>query len=126
MLSTLTTTRSDLLKFVKDNVLNVSDLTRSKKLSEILENYAGTQSDEIFIVQNARNRDGQAVIADLEYFEELLTYKEHVDDAIEQIIYQVALERKSDTADVPLNQVISAFDLDVDRILALSETIEEE
>ena len=36
----MTTARSDVLKFVKDHVLNISDLTRTSKLAEILELYA--------------------------------------------------------------------------------------
>lgn len=122
----MTQTRSDLLRFVRNNVLNVTDLTRTTMLADILKEYSGVRSDEIYIVQNARNKDGQAVIADLEYFEELLTYKEVVDQAIDEVMYQVALERKNDFADVSLAQVISSFDLDVNRILTLSETIEEE
>ena len=123
---TVTTARSDVLKFVKDNVLNISDLTRTSKLAEILERYANKTSDEVFVVQNTRNKNGRAVIADLEFFEELLSYKEAVDDAIDQIMYQVALERKDDQADIPLAKVISALDLDVNRIAQLSEIIEEE
>ena len=71
----MTTTRSDVLKFVKDHVLNISDLTRTSKLAEILELYADKTSDELFVVQNTRNKNGRAVIADLEFFEELLMYR---------------------------------------------------
>ena len=121
----MTTTRSDVLKFVKDNVLNISDLTRTSKLSEILELYADKTSDELFVVQNTRNKNGRAVIADLEFFEELLSYKEAVDNAMDQIMYQIALERKDEQAEIPLAQVISELDLDVNRIAQLSEVLEE-
>ena len=121
----MTTTRSDVLKFVKDNVLNISDLTRTSKLAEILELYADKTSDELFVVQNTRNKNGRAVIADLEFFEELLRYKEAVDDAIDQIMDQIALERKDEQAEIPLAQVISELDLDVNRIAQLSEVLEE-
>lgn len=45
------------------------------------------------------------MIADLEFFEELLSYKEAVDDAIDQTMYQVALERKDEQADISLATV---------------------
>ena len=122
----MTTTRSDVLKFVKDNVLNISDLTRTSKLAEILELYADKMSDELFVVQNTRNKNGRAVIADLKFFEELLRYKEAVDDAIDQIMYQIALERKDEQAEISLAQVISELGLDVNRIAHLSKVVEEE
>lgn len=122
----MTTTRSDVLKFVKDNVLNISDLTRTSKLAEILELYAHQTSDEVFVVQNTRNKNGRAVIANLEFFEELLSYKEAVDEAIDQTMYQIGLERKDEPADVPLAQVIAELGLDVNRIAHLSEVVKEE
>lgn len=66
------------------------------------------------------------MIADLEFFEELLSYKEAVDEAMDQMMYQVALERKDDPAEIPLAQVVSELDLDVSRIARLSEFVEEE
>jgi len=122
----MTTTRSDVLRFVKDNVLNISDLTRTSKLAQILELYADKTSDELFVVQNTRNKNGRAVIANLEFFEELLSYKEAVDEAIDQTMYQIALERKDEPADISLAQVIAELGLDVNRIAHLSEVIEEE
>lgn len=122
----MTTTRSDVLKFVKDNVLNISDLTRTSKLAQILELYADKTSDELFVVQNTRNKNGRAVIANLEFFEELLSYKEAVDEAIDQTMYQIALERKDEPADISLAQVIAELGLDVNRIAHLSELVEDE
>jgi len=122
----MTTTRSDVLKFVKDNVLNISDLTRTSKLAQILELYADKTSDELFIVQNTRNKNGRAVIANLEFFEELLSYKEAVDEAIDQTMYQIALERKDESADISLAQVIAELGLDVNRIAHLSKLVEDE
>ncbi|RIV29253.1 hypothetical protein D2Q93_01415 [Alicyclobacillaceae bacterium I2511] len=123
---TMTSTRSDVLKFVKNHVLNISDLTRTSKLAEILELYADKTSDELFVVQNTRNKNGRAVIADLEFFEELLSYKEAIDEAMDQIMFQVALERKDEQAGIPLAHVISELDIDVNRIAQLSDTVEEE
>lgn len=118
--------RADQLSFVRERILNVSDLTRTKKLAQILTEYAGVRSEEIFVVQNARNKEGQAVISDLEYFEELLTYKDAVDDAIDELMYEVALERSSDLASIPLSEVIEKLDLNVERIIALSNEAEED
>ena len=122
----MTTIRSDVLKFVKDNVLNISDLTRTSKLAEILELYADKTSDELFVVQNTRNKNGRAVIANLEFFDELLSYKEAVEDAIDQTMYQIALQRKDEPADISLAQVIAELGLDVHRIAHLSEVVEDE
>ena len=121
----MTTTRSDVLKFVKDHVLNISDLTRTSKLAEILELYADKTSDELFVVQNTRNKNGRAVIANLEFFEELLSYKEAVDEAIDQTMDRIALERKDEPADISLAQVIAELGLDVNRIAQLSEVVED-
>ena len=118
--------RSDVLGFVKDNILSVSDLTRTKRLGEILKSFSGEVTDTIYVVQNSHQKDGQAVISDLEYFRELLVYKEMVDQAIDQEMYKVALERKDDATDIPLASVVEQFDLNVDRILELSEIVEEE
>ena len=122
----MTTIRSDVLKFVKDNVLNISDLTRTSKLAEILELYADKTNDELFVVQNTRNKNGRAVIANLEFFEELLSYKEAVDEAIDQTMDRIALERKDEPADISLAQVIAELGLDVNRIAHLSEVVEDE
>ena len=91
-----------------------------------MKSFSGEVTDTIYVVQNSHQKDGQAVIADLEYFRELLVYKEMVDQAIDHIMYAVALERKDDVTDIPLATVIEQFGLDVDRILALSEIAEEE
>ncbi len=47
------------------------------------------------------------MIANLEFFEELLKYKEAVDAAIDQMMDQIALERNDEQAEIPLAHVIS-------------------
>ncbi|MEJ8305751.1 hypothetical protein [Saccharibacillus sacchari] len=55
---------SEVLSFLQDQVLTVTDVTRTKKLTEILDIYAQKEpSEKIFVVQNTRNKDAQAVIA---------------------------------------------------------------
>jgi hypothetical protein len=121
-----TSVSTDTLDFLKENVLTISDLTRTKKLAEILNSYADRVSRKIFIVQNSKNKKAQAVISDLEYFQELLKYKEAVDEAVEQLMYTVALERKDDAAEFSLAQIISDHGLDIRRIFSLVEEVEED
>ena len=116
-----TAMRADHLKFLKERVLNIQDITRSKKLTQILDSYAERVSDEVFVIQNDRKKDARAVIADLEYFEELLMYREAVEQAIDDGMDEVVRERKNTIADIPLGQVVAGLDLDVDRIVAMSE-----
>ena len=117
-----TAMRADHLKFLKERVLNIQDITRSKKLTQILDSYAERVSDEVFVIQNDRKKDARAVIADLEYFEELLMYREAVEQAIDDGMDEVVRERKNTIADIPLGQVVAGLDLDVDRIVAMSES----
>lgn len=44
----------------------------------------------------------------------------------DELMYQIALERINDVADIALAQVISDYKLDIDRILSLSEEAEED
>jgi hypothetical protein len=120
------TIKSDMIKFLKDQVLTVTDLTRTSKLTDILDSYADKVSPEVFVVQNTKKKNSKAVISDLEYFQELLIYKELVDEAIDDVMYQMALERKGDVANISLAKIIDDHDLDIDEVLALSEVIEEE
>lgn len=115
-------TTAEMLAFIKNQVLTVTDITRSTKLTEILDSYAAKlPSEEVFVVQNTRNKDAQAVIADLEYFQELLMYKEAVEQAIDEIMYRVASERKDNPAEIDLAHVIADQDLDMERIMKLVE-----
>ncbi len=121
-----TDTGADTIQFVKESVLSVSDLTRTKKLTKILNSYAESHSRDIYIVQNSKNKQARAAIADLDYLQELLRYKEAVDAATDEIMYEIALERKNDSTELGLEQVIERFNLEEERILKLAESIEEE
>jgi len=117
---------TDILKFLNERVLSVTQLTRTKKLTEILDSYSTQEkSTDVYVVQNVK-KPGKAVIADLQYFQELLAYKEAVDRALDLAIEEVALERKETVADIPLAQVIQDNQLDVNRIMKLVEKVEEE
>ena len=119
-------TVADTIQFVKESMLTVSDLTRTKKLTEILNSYADQSSRAVYIVQNSKNRQARAVIADLDYFQELLCYKEAVDAATDEIMHEIILERMDDVADIELEKVIADFNLDEKRILELVNLIEED
>ena len=73
---------STTLNFVRENVLSITDLTRTNKLSEILNRYAGEETEEVFIIQNNKNRDAIGVLVDLEHYQRLLScllYTSHPD-----------------------------------------------
>jgi hypothetical protein len=117
---------TDVLKFLNERVLSVTQLTRKNKLTEILDSYSQEEkSTDVYVIQNTK-KPGKAVIADLSYFQELLAYKEAVDWALDHAIEEIALERKETIADIPLAQVIQDNQLDVDRIMKLVNEVEEE
>jgi len=118
---------STILSFLKERVLSITEITRTKKLTEILDSYADKEvSDEVYIIQNTRNKNAQAVISDLDYFQQLLMIKEAVDAATDEIMYNIAIQRKDDIADISFASVVQGHNLNLDRIVVLSEEIEEE
>ncbi|CAB3394126.1 hypothetical protein [Kyrpidia spormannii] len=60
---------------------------------------------------------------DPEYFEELLRYKEAVEQVMDEEMVRVVAERKDDVADIPLEQVIGD-DFSFDEIKAEMDKIE--
>ena len=120
---------SDTIRFIQENVLNVADLARTTKLTEILDRYADRKSTEAYVIQNGRTRNAKGVLIDLEYFEELLLYKEAIEEAMDQIVYKVALDRKDASADISLEQAIQELDFDsqdLDDVIKLVEEVEDE
>lgn len=117
---------SNMLEFIEEYILSVTDLTRSKKLSEILDQFSGKLCSDVYIVQNNKNKHSKAVIADLEYFKSLLQYKEVVEDAIDQYMYQIVLERQNDVANIPLAQALEGENFNLNEILTLADEIEVE
>jgi hypothetical protein len=114
-----------MLSFLNDHVLSVTQLTRTKKLADILDAYSQNQSRDVYVIQNTK-KPGKAVLVELTHFQELLSYKEAVEQAMDQSIEEMALERLDATADIPLSQVIQDYDLDVDRIMELVNEVKEE
>jgi hypothetical protein len=112
------------LNFLKDNVLGVTDLTRTNKLSEILNSFAGAESDEVYIIQNYKNKDATGVLIDLEHMDRLLAIEEFYEKMVDDYMYQIALERKDEVANIPLESVIGDENLNIDDILTLVDTLE--
>ncbi len=116
------------LDFIKNNVLSITDLTRSNKLSEILESYANTKSEDIYIVKNNRNRDAQGAIIDIELLAELLTLRDAVSEATDAIVENIAAERLDNFKPATsLSQALHDMDvndIDSEEILRLSKELE--
>ncbi|KUG05254.1 hypothetical protein ASZ90_017327 [hydrocarbon metagenome] len=108
---------SQTLNFLKDNVLTVTDLTRSNRLSEILNKYAGEETSEIYVIQNAKNRDATAVLVDLEHYVRLLKIQEVFEKTLDEHMYQIALQRKDEKAVLSLSEVIDANDFELDKLI---------
>jgi hypothetical protein len=107
--------------FLKKNVLSVTDISRSKRLSEILDRFSNGISDEVFVIQNAKKKDAQAVIVDIDYFEQLLQMKEVIDEALDQIAMEDAYARKNKPANQTLSDIFDEDDINVNELMMLLE-----
>lgn len=112
------------LKFLKNNVLNVTDLTRNNKLSEILDDFSGGISEEVYVVQNAKKKNANAVLIDLEYFEQLLIFKEILEESLDQSILKEAYNRKNKPATHTISDVFDENDINIKEILQQIEDVE--
>jgi len=109
---------SNTLDFLKSNVYNVTDITRKKKLTEILDKFSSEVTDEVFIIQNAKNKNAKGAFLDLEFFEELLTYKESMEEALDHVIVEEAISRKNKEATLSLSDVFDEDDIDFDLLMS--------
>ncbi len=115
---------STTLNFVRENVLSITDLTRTNKLSEILNRYAGEETEEVFIIQNNKNRDAIGVLVDLEHYQRLLRIQEAVEQSMDEAMYQIAMERIDEKADIPLTDVIEKDDFELNNLLESLPAVE--
>jgi hypothetical protein len=115
---------SSIFSFIKDNVLSITDITRSNKLSEILNQYAGKETSEVYVIQNNKNRDAVGVLVDLEHYERLLKLQEAIDQATDEYMYQIALSRKDDKATVSLLDVVEDADFNLDELTSSLSDVE--
>lgn len=114
-----------MLDFVKNNVLSITELTRTNKLAEILDSFANKKNDTIYIVKNGRNKDSQGALVDVEMLMELLIYRDAVEEAIDRIVSRSALERLAlFDPTISMAHVIHDSELNVDEIIRLSEEVE--
>ncbi len=119
-------TRTDSLRFLRERVLTVTDIMRTKKLTEILDEYSKGESEDVFVVENTRNKKAKAILLDFEYFERLLTYEEAIENTMDEMMYKKTLERKDQPATIDVADVIDQLQLDVEEIIRMSETVEED
>ena len=118
--------RTDSLRFLRERVLTVTDIMRTKKLTEILDEYSKGESEDVFVVENTRNKNAKAILLDFEYFERLLTYEEAIENTMDELMYKKTLERKDQPATIDVADVIDQLQLDVEEIIRMSETVEED
>ncbi|NPV90863.1 MAG: hypothetical protein HPY50_08830 [Firmicutes bacterium] len=114
------------MRFLKKNVIGVTDLTRNKKLNQILDSYAEGSSSDVYIIQNHKKKNAMAVLTDFDFFEELLSYKEIVEEAIELQMYKTAVDRQRDIADIPLSVVLADEEISYTDILKRVSEVETE
>lgn len=109
------------LDFIKDNILSISDLTRTSKLSEILNMYAGTISDEVFVIKNNKVKDAVGVLVDYERFVYLIKVEEILEKSIDNYMYKIAFERKNKIdleKPVSLSEIVQEGDFDFNSLIA--------
>lgn len=115
------TVNSDTLKFIKERIVSVTELTRSNKLTEILDSFSDQSSDEVFLVQNVRNRSAQAVLVNFDYFQELLGLKETYEQLMDQVMLEIVEERGEEDEGIPLDKVLKDSNLDMANIYEIAE-----
>lgn len=117
---------ASVLDFVTHNVLQVTDLTRKGRLAEILDAYSCRESSEIYVVQNAKRPGAQAALVDVRFLKELLTVKELVDEAVDDLVASEVKARLGEPADVPLADLVSKLGIDLSEVARLAESEETE
>ncbi|MEN6327095.1 MAG: hypothetical protein ABFD18_12945 [Syntrophomonas sp.] len=108
---------SKTLNFLKENILSVTELTRSNKLSEILNKYAGEKTEEVYVIQSSKNRNAAGVLVDLEHYEDLIRLQELFEQTLDDYMYQTALKRQNDIPDIPLSEVVEKGDFDLNSLV---------
>lgn len=107
------------LHFLKTNVLSVTDISRTKKLSEILDLFSNGFTDEVFVIQNAKKKNAQAVVVNIDYFETLLQMKEVLEEALDQVVMEEAYARKDKPANQTLSDIFDEDDMNVNELMKL-------
>jgi len=119
---------AEFINFLNKNVYNISDLTRQNKLTDILNTFSGQKTDEIYIVQNSKSKNAQGAFVDVEYLLELIDYKKKylqvLEDARDEIVYDLAVSREDHVATKTIGEVANQFDLSWDEIMDAKKRVE--
>lgn len=117
---------ASVLDFVRHNILQVTDLTRKGQLTKILDAYACKEGAEVYVVQNAKKPGAQAALVDLDLLKELLTLRELVEEAIDDLLVEDVKARLNDPATVSLAEAVERLGIDLDEVARLAESKETE
>ncbi|WP_240414951.1 hypothetical protein [Paenibacillus periandrae] len=88
----------DLLNPILKNLINVSEVSRTEKLSEILDSYANKQNNDIYTIQNTGNKQARGIVVDLDYFLELIYIRRLVEESDAVSVDPAALDSFKKTA----------------------------
>ncbi|WP_137791941.1 hypothetical protein [Bacillus sp. E(2018)] len=69
---------------------------------------------------------GDFIITRKDNYDHLKNIEHQVENAIDEIMYETALERKDEVANIPLSRVIEKYDLDVSNIYNLIDQLEDD
>lgn len=94
----------DLLDPILKNVINVSEVSRTEKLSEILDSYANKQNNDIYTIQNTDNKQARGIVVDLDYFLELIYIKRLVEESAAVSVDPAALDSFKRTATAKVDE----------------------
>ncbi|WP_141434401.1 hypothetical protein [Bacillus sp. 03113] len=86
-----------------------------------LENYISDQLKEKSILHF-----GNVVITTKDRYSQLTSYEKAIDDAIDEIMYQTAIERQNDSVEIDIVDVINELELDANEILEILNELEDE
>ncbi len=115
------------LACVKDNILSISELKESSKLSEILNIYTGPISDRFFVIKNNNVKDAVGILLDYERFAYLLKIEEIMEEAIDNHMIKTVYSRKDiieHEEPVPLREVVQDDDFDFNTLQTNMDLIE--
>lgn len=76
----------DVNNTVNDLRLNATDIADKRKLLEILYRFSAGTKEKTLLVQNRENPKEEGILISLEYFEELLSYKEAVQEVFDYLV----------------------------------------
>ncbi|OXS77814.1 hypothetical protein [Domibacillus enclensis] len=85
----------DVNNTVNDLRLNATDIADKRKLLEILYRFSAGNKEKTVLVQNRENPKEEGILISLEYFEELLSYKEAVQEVFDYLVKEENVKNHS-------------------------------